>query len=62
MKISDAIKELTKIKEKYGDLVISGGYLMDYSTLRKISVLDDGGHDVNYQWSTGKGYSVFLEG
>lgn len=46
MKISKAIETLEKIKAKYGDLTIIGGYLLDDTPLREISVLETEGGEI----------------
>lgn len=59
MKISEAIKKLTQIKEQHGDLKIIGGYLSDDRPPRDIMVLNSKGE----VWSLDKGdvAGVFIE-
>lgn len=46
MKVSKMIEELQKIQVKYGDLTIVGGYILDDSIPRKLTVINDEGYDV----------------
>lgn len=59
MKISEAIKKLTQIKEHHGDLEILGGYLSDDRPPRDIYVINMNGE----VWLTNKGdiAGVFIE-
>lgn len=47
MKISEAMKQLTAIKEKYGDLEIVGGYITDDTPLREIITVDRDGMSIS---------------
>lgn len=46
MKISEAIKQLQAIQEKFGDIKITGGYISDDTPLREISVTDTDGMEI----------------
>jgi len=46
MKISDAIAQLTAIQQKFGDIPITGGFMMDEAPLRTICVTDSEGMEV----------------
>lgn len=46
MNISELITTLEKIKEKYGDIEVVGGYLHDDTPLQKVFVIDDEGHEI----------------
>lgn len=46
MKISKAIETLTQIKDLYGDISITGGYLGDHTRPRRITVTDSEGAEV----------------
>lgn len=49
MKISQAIKTLTEIQTKYGDISITGGCMLDDQPLTSITVTDVNGMEV---WPT----------
>ena len=46
MKISTAIKLLAEIQEKFGDIKITGGYMMDTSISRNITVTNSEGSEI----------------
>lgn len=46
MKISQVIKELLRIRDKFGDIAITGGYMSDDTVLSKIVVCDEEGMEV----------------
>lgn len=45
MRASDLVKELQRIIQRHGDLPIIGGYLMDDSPLRFVTIVDKDGCD-----------------
>ena len=46
MKISEAIRRLTVIKEKFGDISITGGHMSDDIPLRDIIVTEKDGMEI----------------
>lgn len=46
MKISEVIRKLNAIKEKFGDIAVTGAYMSDDTPLRSILVTDDKGMEV----------------
>lgn len=58
-KASKLIAELQAIVARHGDLSIIGGYVMDDTPLRKVTLIDGRGYDVID--GGGKATSIFLE-
>ncbi len=61
MKISDAIKKLEAIKQQFGDIPITGGYMSDDAPLSNITVTDDNSGVQIHRPRRGAKPGVFLE-
>ena len=61
MKISLVINKLEEIKQQFGDIPISGGYMSDDRPLRNIIVTDDNDGTQIHRPRPGADPGVFLE-
>lgn len=60
MLISDLVKQLNKIKGRYGDIYVVGGYLNDYTPPKKLTVINADGYDV-LEYGGKRPFGVFIE-
>lgn len=58
MRISEAMKQLKHLKERYGDLPIEGGFIHDDTPPTKFTTIDERGCETD---QIGEAVGVFIE-